>query len=76
VIDPNMALTGRTTVYAALEVCDHERGEWTAWQPDEVLDTRTADEMVQRAVDAGHDDIQLVVHVSGAVAPVRNRTQG
>jgi hypothetical protein len=47
-------------------VLDHERGEWTAWLPDEVLGAASAEDLVQSAVDGGWDDIRLVIHVSGA----------
>ena len=75
-IDPRTAATGRATVYAAVEVCDHERGEWMEWLPADLVGAASADELVQRAVDAGHDDIRLVVHVSGAGAPARSHARG
>jgi hypothetical protein len=66
VIGPNPVVTGRSTLFASVDVLDHERGEWTAWLPDEVLGAASAEDLVQSAVDGGWDDIRLVVHVSGA----------
>jgi hypothetical protein len=66
VIDPNTAVTGRTTLFSSVMVFDHEREEWTTWLPVDQLRQASADALVQGAVDAGHDDIRLVLHVSGS----------
>lgn len=66
VIDPNTAATGRTMVFSSVEVFDHEREEWTTWLPVDPLGDAGGDALVQGAVDAGNDDIRLVLHVSGS----------
>lgn len=64
-IDPNTVATGRTTVFSSVEVLDHEREEWTTFHPVDTRGTVRADDLVEDAVDAGWDDVRLVVHVSG-----------
>lgn len=54
-------------VFTSVEVLDHERGEWTSWLPVDARGAAGADDLVQDAVDAGWDDVRLVVHVTGGV---------
>ncbi len=64
-IDAKPALTGRTTVFSSVEVLDHEREEWTTFLPIDARPAASAEDLVQEAIDAGWDDVRLVVHVTG-----------
>ena len=64
-IDPRPAVNGRTAVFSSVEVLDHEREEWTTFLPIDARPAASADDLFQEAIDAGWDDVRLVVHVTG-----------
>lgn len=65
-IDSNTDVTGRTTLFTLVEVFDHEYETWATWVPLDAAAEVKADTLLQGAIDAGHDDIRLVLHVSGS----------
>ncbi len=65
-ISSNTAVTGRTSLFHEVSIYDHEEDQWVVWLPCERACEVSADVLLQSAIDAGHDDIRLLVHVSGA----------
>jgi len=65
VIDPHTGATGRTRLFASVEVLDHEYDEWATWAFVDDAAQVNVEALLQDAVDAGHDDIRLVLHVAG-----------
>jgi hypothetical protein len=65
-IDPATDMTGRTRLFASVEAFDHELQEWADWAFLDDAARMDADSLLQDAIDAGHDDIRLLLHVTGA----------
>lgn len=66
-LDPNTAITGRTTLFVEIEVRDHEAGTWTVWRSTEGSPGVDVNALLQKAIDAGFDDARARVHNTGAL---------
>jgi hypothetical protein len=65
-IDANTAQTGRTALLYEVSVCDHEADDWVVSQAFSRAEALNTDAILQSAIDAGHDDIRLLVHCTGS----------
>jgi len=65
-IQPSTDLTGRTRLFASVEVFDHERERWSPWSTLASGTELDADGLLQAAIDGGYDDVRLVLHVTGS----------
>ena len=66
-LDPNTPVTGRTALFVEVEVRDNEAGIWSVWSSTDGLPSVDVDGLLQRAVDAGFDDVRAAVHCTGSV---------
>lgn len=65
-IGPSTNVTGRTRLFASVEAFDHERTTWVTSSSLADAAELSADALLQTAIDAGYDDIRLVLHVTGS----------
>jgi len=65
-IDPNTPVTGRTALLYEVSVYDHEAREWVVSQAFGRLEAMSTDVVLQSVIDAGHDDIRLLIHCTGS----------
>ena len=65
-IDANTAQTGRTALLYEVSVYDHEADAWLVSQAFSRAEALNTDAILQSAIDAGHDDIRLLVHCTGS----------
>ena len=65
-IDANTAQTGRTALLYELSVYDHEMHEWVVSRAFSRAEALNTDAILQSVIDAGHDDIKLLIHCTGS----------
>lgn len=66
-IHPNTPVTGRTTLLYQVSVYDHEAGQWVVSHAFSRVEEMSTDVVLQAVIDAGHDDIRLLIHCTGCV---------
>ena len=66
-LKPNIALTGRTSLFVDIEVLDHEVGTWSVWVTADRAQGVDVNTLLQLAIDAGFDDVRAIVHNSGSL---------
>jgi hypothetical protein len=67
VVNPNSAVTGRSSIYAEVSWFDHEEAAWIPCSNTERTREFNADGLLQAAINAGHDDVRLLMHITGSV---------
>jgi hypothetical protein len=65
VLHPNTLITGRTALFVEVEVHDHEVGIWSVWSSTDKSQGVDMNALMQRAIDAGFDDVRASVHNTG-----------
>jgi hypothetical protein len=50
-----------------VSVYDHEAQRWVVFRPFERARDVAADPLLQSVIDAGHDDVRLLIHLTGSI---------
>ena len=66
-LDANTPITGRTALFVEVEVRDHEVGTWSLWSSTDRSQSEDVNVLLQRAIDAGFDDVRASVHNTGSL---------
>jgi hypothetical protein len=62
---PNTPITGRTALFVEVDVFDHEVCAWNVWSSTEDSEVADVNALLQKAIDAGFDDVRASVHNTG-----------
>ena len=69
-VNPNPDLTGRSSILSEVSCFNHEVEAWIPWSRTQRTSELNAGGLIQAAINAGHDDVRLILHVTGSVEPL------